>query len=51
MIWYFYYCTLLQNGYLTTMCLVQSGYVDQNKSILIFVITDKPTDAIYFIEF
>lgn len=33
------------------MCLVQPGYVDQNKSTLSFVITDKHTEAIYFTEF
>lgn len=49
--WHSYYCILLQIDYLITMCLVQSGYVDRNKPTLIFVIADKPTEAIYFIKF
>lgn len=46
-----YCCTLLSLGYLITMCLVQPRDVDQNKSILIFVITDNHTEAIYFTEY
>ena len=33
------------------MRLVLPGYVDQNKSTLNFVVTDKHTEAIYFTDF